>query len=242
MCFYLTKKLKGNHKKKLIKKSAMKKKKKKIKVSMLIPCYNEGESVKKCIDSCLSQSYRIDEIVVVNDGSKDNSREILRSFGKKIKLVNLRKNTGNKSLAQEKGIAKVTGDIVIMTDADTKLDKNFVKNIIEPFGDEDVGAAGGYVVSLKHNWLTACRELDYTIGQLVYKTAQANIGFMFVIPGCAAAFRMDDLKKLSMDHDTVTEDLDFTYQLHKRGRKIAFVKKAKVYTQDAQIYRLTIVK
>lgn len=201
-------------------------------VSMLIPCFNEGESVRKCIDSCLVQTTPIEEIVVVDDGSTDDSREILKSYGDRIKLVALEKNTGNKSLAQEQGMKHVTGDIVIMTDADTLLHPEFVSHIVKPFSDPAVGAAGGYVQSLRHNWLTACRELDYIIGQNVYKTAQSYMNFIFVIPGCAAAFRRKDVDKLSLDHDTVTEDLDFTYQLHRNGRRIAFVKQAIVYTQD----------
>lgn len=201
-------------------------------VSMLIPCFNEGKSVRKCIDSCLDQTRAFDQIVVVDDGSTDDSLEILRSYGDRITLVALERNTGNKSLAQEQGMKHVTGEIVVMTDGDTVLDREFVEHIVRPFDDERVGAAGGYVRSLRHNWLTACRELDYIIGQNIYKRAQSAIGYLYVIPGCAAAFRRSDFDTLSFDHDTVTEDLDFTYQLHRKGRRIAFVPEARVYTQD----------
>lgn len=57
-----------------------------------------------------------DEIVVVNDGSTDNTKKILEGFGKKIKLINIEKATGNKSHAQEYGLRFVTGDVFIATD------------------------------------------------------------------------------------------------------------------------------
>ena len=80
-----------------------------------------------------------------------------------------------------------------MTDADTILDKNFVYLVEENFEKDttlSVAAVGGYVTSIKHNWITACK------------------------PGCATAIRTSVIKELSFNHDTVTEDLDFTFQIH----------------------------
>lgn len=94
-------------------------------------------------------------------------------------------------------------------------------------------AFAGYVKSLKNNWLTACRELDYVVAQNIHKLAQSYINYIYVIPGCAGAFRTSVFKKhITFDHDTLTEDLDFTYKLHKHDYKIAYDKKAIVYTQD----------
>lgn len=204
-----------------------------MKVSVLIPAYNEGKSIKKSIEAILAQSRKADEVIVVNDGSTDNTLEILDSFGGKVTVVSHLKNYGNKSLAQQTGLKFVTGDIVVTSDADTLLDKNFIKNLIPNFEDKNVAAVSGYVKSLKNNWITASREIDYIIGQEIYKTAQDFMNYILVIPGCAAAFRMETFHKhVEIDHDTITEDLDFTYQLHKKGFRIAFEKTAIVYTQD----------
>ena len=204
-----------------------------MKVSILIPCHNEEKSIKKCVESCLNQTRKADEIVVVDDGSTDKSVEILEGFGDKVKIIKIIKNTGNKSYVQQHGLNFVTGDVFIATDGDTVLDKNFVKSIYEDFKDKKVIAVAGYVKSLKHNWLTACREIDYIIGQDLYKRAQSYLNFIFVIPGCAGAFRTEVFKKhISFDHDTLTEDLDFTYKLNEHYFKIKFDSKAVVYTQD----------
>lgn len=185
------------------------------------------------MESCIAQTRPLDEILVVNDGSTDLSGEILKKFGNAIRVITIPTATGNKSYAQEYGLKFVTGEIFIATDGDTILDRRFVEEVEKSFSDPKVMAVGGYVQSLKYNWLTACRELDYVIGQDLHKVAQAELDFLFVIPGCAGAFRTEIFRKhIQFEHDTLTEDLDFTYRLHWNRLKILYNKKAISYTQD----------
>ena len=204
-----------------------------MKITILIPAHNEERSIRATVESCLNQTRKPDQILVVDDGSTDDTSLILESFGDKIDVVTIAMATGNKSHAQERGLAFVTGDIFIATDGDTILDSRFVEMIEPHFNDPKVGAVAGYVKSIKNNWLTACREIDYVIGQDLHKVAQENMGFLFVIPGCAGAFRTKFFKKLiKFEHDTLTEDLDFTYKIHTNYSRIAYENKAFVYTQD----------
>jgi cellulose synthase/poly-beta-1,6-N-acetylglucosamine synthase-like glycosyltransferase len=206
---------------------------KKIKVTIMIPCYNEEATIRRCVLSCLNQTCPADQIIFVNDSSKDKTGEILNSFGNAITVIKTPQNTGNKSHAQEYGLQFVTGDVVITSDGDTLIAPNFIEEIIKEFDDPRVAAAGGYVRSMKQNWLTRCRAFDYTIGQNINKLAQSYIGYLFVIPGAAGAFRTEIFRDyLTFDHDTITEDLDFTYKLHKNGFRIAYNRKAIVLTQD----------
>jgi cellulose synthase/poly-beta-1,6-N-acetylglucosamine synthase-like glycosyltransferase len=204
-----------------------------MKISILIPCHNEEKSIRTCINSCLDQTRKPDEIVVVNDGSNDRSSEILKTFGKKIRVYDIYPATGNKSHAQEYGLKFITGEVFISTDGDTKLDGHFVERVENVFKDKSVSAMGGYVRSLKLNWITTCRAFDYTIGQKIHKQAQNYMNFLMVIPGAAGAFRTDIFKRnIKFDHDTITEDLDFTYKIHKLNLKIVYDQKAIVCTQD----------
>lgn len=204
-----------------------------MKISILIPCYNEEKTIRYCLESCLNQTRKLNQIVVVDDGSADKSPEILKEFGNKITVVRTSKNTGNKSYAQEYGLKFISCDILVMTDADTLLKSDFVELIEKDFEDKNIHAVAGYIISMKYNWLTAVRELDYIIGQDVHKRAQSHLNALIVIPGCGGAFRMESFKKyISFDHDTLTEDLDFTYKLHKNNFKIKYNRKAIVYTQD----------
>jgi len=208
-------------------------KKKLLTVTILIPCYNEELTVRQCILSCLNQSSKLHQIIVVDDCSTDSTPKVLSAFAGIIAVARTPKNTGNKSSAQEYGMGFVTGDIVITTDADTLLNRNFVAEIQKSFLDPGIIAVAGYVQSLPYNWLTLCRAFDYVIGQNIHKLAQNYMNYIFVMPGAASAFRTKVFgKDISFDHDTITEDLDFTYKLHNKFLKISYNPKAISYTQD----------
>ncbi len=205
-----------------------------MKISILIPCHNEEKSIQACVFSCLNQSRLPDEIIVVNDGSTDSSGVFLKTFGDAIRVVTIPVATGNKSFAQERGLEYITGDIFIATDGDTILHPDFIKFVEEDYLENpELTAVGGYVRSIKHNWLTACRAFEYSVGQNLHKLAQHHLGFLFVIPGAAGVFKTADFKKyIAFEHDTLTEDLDFTFRLHQLDLKVLYDRRLVVFTQD----------
>lgn len=204
-----------------------------MKISLLVPCYNEEDTLEACIQSCLNQTRPFDQLVFINDSSTDGTLNVLKKYKKHLTIQTTPQNTGNKSHAQEFGLQFVTGDIVVTTDADTLLDPHFAERIERDFQDANVAAVSGYVSSLPDNWLTLCRALEYVIGQNVHKLAQSYLQYMFVMPGAASAFRTSAFHEhITFDHDTITEDLDFTYKLHHKHLKILYDRQAISYTQD----------
>lgn len=204
-----------------------------MKLSLLIPAYNEERSIEASIQSCLKQSRPFDQIVIVDDCSRDTTPDILARYADRVTVKRTPKNTGNKSSAQEYGLQFITGDIVMMTDGDTLLDSHFAEEMEKSFENPDIFAVAGYVKSIPHNWLTLCRAFDYTVGQNIHKLAQNYIRNIFVMPGAASAFRTDAFRSyITFDHDTITEDLDFTYKMHRQYFRIAYNRKAICYTQD----------
>ena len=204
-----------------------------ISISLLIPCYNEEKGIEACIQSCLRQTRPFDQLVIVNDCSKDGTLAILEKYSSRITAVTTPKNTGNKSSAQEYGLQFVTGDVMVTTDGDTLLDEHFVEAIEKDFKNPDVIAVAGYVKSLPYNWLTLCRAFYYIIGQDLHKVAQNYLDYIFVMPGAASAFKTEAFRKFcTFDHDTITEDLDFTYKLHRNDLRIVYNRHAISYTQD----------
>jgi len=204
-----------------------------MKISLLVPCFNEEKSLEASIKSCLNQTRKFDELIFIDDFSSDKTPEILASFGDRIKAYRVPKNTGNKSGAQEFGFQFITGDVVVTTDADTLLKSNFVEEIENDFQNPNVAAVAGTVKSMPYNWITLCRAFEYTIGQYIHKLAQSYMNYIFVMPGAASAFRVDMFRKyITFDHDTITEDLDFTYKLHLKQFKIVYNRQAITYTQD----------
>jgi cellulose synthase/poly-beta-1,6-N-acetylglucosamine synthase-like glycosyltransferase len=205
----------------------------KVKVSILIPCYNEEKTIARCIESCLNQSRKPHEIIVVNDGSSDGTLEILTRYEKHIRIIDLEENSGNKSYAEERGLAYVTGNVFVTTDADTELHPDFVKQIMRDFKDRNVMAVSGYVKSKAYNALTAVREIEYLIAQNIHKRAQGVLNSIIVIPGCAAAYRTAYFKeRIGFDHASLAEDMEFTFKLNIEDQIIAFNRNAIVYTQD----------
>jgi poly-beta-1,6-N-acetyl-D-glucosamine synthase len=204
------------------------------KISLLVPCYNEEKSLEASIQASLNQTRPFDELVFVNDCSKDGTQLILDKYADRITAHQTPKNTGNKSSAQEFGLQFVTGDIVVTTDGDTLLDSHFVEEVEKSFAARpDAVAVAGYVRSIPHNWLTLCRAFDYAVGQNIHKAAQDYISYIFVMPGAASAFRTEIFRKyITFDHDTITEDLDFTYKIHRSLLRITYNPKAICYTQD----------
>lgn len=102
------------------------------KVSIIIPVYNAEKYISRCIESVLEQSYKNIEIILVNDGSKDNSLNILKKFDSiSEKIVVIDKKNSGVSETRNKGIETASGDFILFLDADDYLDKNYVENLLK---------------------------------------------------------------------------------------------------------------
>jgi glycosyltransferase involved in cell wall biosynthesis len=113
------------------------------KFSIVIPIYNTGEFLNECIDSVINQTYSNLEIILVNDGSPDNSDEICKHYqniDNRIKYF-YKENEGV-SIARNLGIANATGEYVYCLDSDDCIDKYFIENIVQSFQDNDLVLVG----------------------------------------------------------------------------------------------------
>src|SRR5205085_4156172 len=94
---------------------------------------NYGRFLRQAIDSALSQRYRQCEVIVVDDGSTDDSRRIIESYGDGI--VSIMKENGGQASAFNAGFAACSGDVIIFLDADDLIDKEAVERIMPLFAD-----------------------------------------------------------------------------------------------------------
>ena len=97
------------------------------KFSIIMPTYNVEDYIKMAIDSVLNQSEKDYELIVVNDGSTDNTKRICEEYSKKITLIN--KKNGGLSDARNEGVKKATGEYIIFIDSDDYWDKDLLKEI-----------------------------------------------------------------------------------------------------------------
>lgn len=106
-----------------------------MKVSVVIPTYNEEKVIEDCLESLSKQTYRDLEIIVVDDGSTDSSKFKVQSAKLQLKIKNLRllqQEHRGAGAARNLGTKHVSGDILVFVDADMTFDKNFIRKLIAP--------------------------------------------------------------------------------------------------------------
>ena len=110
----------------------------KYKFSIIIPVYNTEKYLEKCLDSIINQSYQNMEIIVVNDGSTDNSKDILFTYQNKYpKLINVyEKINGGLSDARNYGVSKASGDYLLFVDSDDYIESDLLLNISKNIKDD----------------------------------------------------------------------------------------------------------
>ena len=121
-----------------------------IKVSIIIPIYNTAKYLPRCLDSAINQTLQEIEIICINDGSTDNSLEILREYKKKdsrIVIINLQ--NGGVARARNTGIKKATGEFIGFIDSDDYVDTKYFENLYNQSEGYDV-IRGIRVINNKH--------------------------------------------------------------------------------------------
>ncbi len=198
------------------------------KVTIIIPTFNEEDKIGKCLASIFNSEYPKEklEVIVVDEG-QDKTAEIAKKLGAKVIKV---KKAG-KAINCNKGLKKAKGEIVIFMDADTRLEKDSIKKLVQPFADKKVGISQGNVlVSNKSSLLTKFQEIEY---KFVNKIRDAHLSNRIPFPyvwGCFLAFRKKVLEEIGgFEADTMAEDNDAMIRILKAGYEIA-VTKAKAYT------------
>jgi len=195
----------------------------KLTVSVVIPTYNRVEYLKKALKSLLNQSYMPNEIIVIDDGSTDGTKEFLMSISKKNKLIKyyFQKN-GGPSKARNLGIKNAKGDIICFFDDDEIANKDWIKEIVQSFESEDIGGVGG-----------PCIELE---GENIYEKYLKSIfvgSYSKKLPylGGNLAFYKKILQKVGGfdEHLKTGEDVDLSFRIYLKNYKIRFNEKMIVY-------------
>jgi len=196
-------------------------------LSVVIPAYNEEAVIAQTVQSVMKSSYSNFEVIVVNDGSKDNTDKIMRALvkkykaKKKAKLVYLKQSNSGKANALNnamKNIAK--GDLVMCLDGDSILHKQAISNAVKYFVDPKVKAVAANVKIINSNTLLGlAQKLEYAMGYHLKKSLTiANVEY--IIGGVGSTFRKEILETCNYyDTDTITEDIDLTMKIVGQGNK-----------------------
>ncbi len=215
------------------------------KVSILVPAYNEEVGILSTVESIARSTYRKIELIVINDGSTDNSDKIMRDF---IDRYNFRKRitkdgidikyfykeNGGKAKALNFALARATGDIIITVDADCVVDKNAIGNFIKPFADPKIDVAVGNVkIGNTESAVTTVQFLEF-MNSFYSKAAEEVLGAIYIVGGAAAAFNRNVFERVGLyDHTNITEDIEVSLKARKHGMNIAYASDAIIYTEGA---------
>jgi|SRR3989344_3977570 len=201
-------------------------------VSVIIPAYNEENSIAKTLRSILSSDYPENkfEVIVVDDGSKDKTYEIAKRFqGKQVRIFT--KKNGGKGSALNFGIKQIKGDFVLSMDADTFVSPKSLKNMIRYFKDEKVMSVTAAMVTEKpKNIWQRVQNVEYLFG-LFLRKAFATVNAVYITPGAFSAYRKSFFDKYGgYEEGNITEDLELSMRIQKEGFVIENCPDAPVYT------------
>jgi len=197
-------------------------------ISVIIPAYNSEKTIVSTLKALLKQNYpkKKYEIIVVDDGSADNTVQLASKFP--VKIIKI-KHTGP-AYARNIGAKKARGSIVLFTDSDCIPSKNWIKNMVEPFKDPEIVGVSGTYKTLNKNKLMA-RFVGYEIEQR-HELMKKSKFIDFIGTFSAGYRRKIFLKFKGFDTRFKTssgEDPELSYRIAKSGLKMIFQPKAFVY-------------
>jgi cellulose synthase/poly-beta-1,6-N-acetylglucosamine synthase-like glycosyltransferase/peptidoglycan/xylan/chitin deacetylase (PgdA/CDA1 family) len=203
-------------------------------VSVVIPAYNEAKVIERTIRSVLASTGVEIEVIVLDDGSKDGTGDVVASTflrDPRVRLVRL--VNGGKAAALNKGFRLATHPIVVALDADTIFLPTTIAELAAKFTDAQVGAvAGRAVVGNADTTMARWQALEYVIGQAVERRAWHALGLVSVVPGAVGAWRRDAVIAAGgFARDTLAEDCDLTIDLQVRGWRVEFAPDATALTE-----------
>lgn len=172
-------------------------------VTTIYPAFNEEAGLRPALASGLAQTLPPDRIIVIDDGSTDQTSAIAREMGVEVYYRERKANgdTQGKAAGQKFGLSLVDTEFVILVDGDTILKEDAIEKMLPFFNEKETDAVGGYVLpnNITNIW-GVIRQFQYHFGFAVIKSGQNNIGTIFVSSGCFTAFRTKALRTVMRLH------------------------------------------
>lgn len=190
-----------------------------MKLSVIIPCYNEAHTINEILERVKAFPYADKEIIVVDDCSSDGTRDLLKEIGGPISVIYQEKNMG-KGAALRSGIKAATGDIIIIQDADLEYDPNDIPQVIQPIldGNADVVYGSRFVGGRPHRvvyfWHMMGNKFLSTVSNMF---TNLNLTDMET---CYKAFSREIIQSIDIEEDRFGFEPEITAKVAKKKCRI----------------------
>jgi O-antigen biosynthesis protein len=202
-------------------------------VSVVVCTYNGGKTLEQCLRSLQAVDYPDYEVIVVDDGSTDNTRELVARFPG---VRTIHQSNRGLSYARNVGLRDATGSIVAYTDSDCFADPNWLTHLVDRLQRSGADAVGGPNLAPEDGWLAAC--VAASPGQPAHVLESDQVAEH--IPGCNMAFRREALLAIhgfDPQYKKAGDDVDVCWRLQQAGRWITFAPGAFVWHHRRQTPR-----
>jgi poly-beta-1,6-N-acetyl-D-glucosamine synthase len=204
-------------------------------ISIILPCYNEEKVIQQSLKSLLNIEYSNYEIIVVDDGSTDNTLKILRAMSLPASIKVMAQENAGKAMALNNGILSAEGEYILCVDADSILEpKSLLAGIRHFLFDPKVVAVAGSVrVSNKNHFITSYQDLEYGLGEL-QKHCLSNFGKVNIVPGPVGLFKKSAVLAsggYELVEKTFAEDTELTLRLLSEKHSVVFEPNMISYTE-----------
>lgn len=168
-------------------------------VTVIVPVYNQKSMIEIVIDAIFRSTYPYLEVIAVNDGSIDGTKEILDRLAKKYPALKvIHKENEGKRKAVATGFYNSHGNYLVLIDSDSVIDQNAIAEIMKTFkADPEIGGVVGYakVWNASKNILTKCQDVWYDYSFNIRKCAESYFGGVMCLSGCLAGYRREAIAR-----------------------------------------------
>jgi biofilm PGA synthesis N-glycosyltransferase PgaC len=203
-------------------------------VSVVIPAHKEAETIGRTLEALLTVDYPSYEVIVVNDGSTDDTAAVVRRYLHTgiVRLLDKTVNEG-KAMGLNDAMPLCRGEIVVVLDADIVVTPGVLRALVPHFESPRVGAVTGNPrVANRGSLLRNLQTLEFASIVSVQRRAQRVWGRVLTVSGAIAAFRKTALVDVGLfSPDMATEDIDMTWKLQSRFWDVRYEASAVVWME-----------
>ncbi|MFB6245351.1 MAG: glycosyltransferase family 2 protein [Candidatus Nanohaloarchaea archaeon] len=206
-------------------------------LTVIVPAYNEEDCIEKTIESLLDADYPRLEIVAVNDGSTDGTPEVLEKYREQdcFRLIN-QENQG-KGAALNRGLEELDTELFAVLDADSRVKKDSLKNIVSEMSDDSAAIACAMLVDSPSNLLQRLQQIEYVVGIFLRKVMWP-LDSIHITPGPMSVYRTEKIREIGgFDEESLVEDQEICWRLQEKHEKIEHSRHGRSYTEAPETLR-----